>query len=244
MYYYIFESSRDNEKINKLEEKIRDYVSDLGIAGEMSSPTHARSLEYLISQAIEKKYSTIIAVGGIKHITEIASYIAGLNTVLGIIPTDHFPDLESLLNIKDWQEAADCLKPRRYLTMRLGVIDPGNIIFLTSCKIEIKKPNTGSIKFPKYVVENIEGNITVIIDSSGTNLAFNLKTIPKKSLFNIISFKAPKNDLSTSIFKSPKGQITSKTPSPLFIDGIEITQTPVSISMHPKKLKLIVAKKQ
>ena len=48
MYYYIFESSSTNNKINDLEEKIRDYVANLGIAGEMTAPSHARSLEYLI----------------------------------------------------------------------------------------------------------------------------------------------------------------------------------------------------
>lgn len=242
MYYYIFESSSTNNKINDLEEKIRDYVADLGIAGEMTAPSHARSLEYLIVQAKEKNYSTVVAVGGINHITSIAHKIAGSNIVLGIIPIGSFPDLNSLLNIQRWQDAASALKPRRYIEVQLGVIEPGAHIFLTACQIRIKNGSNANIIFPFYTAKFSEGILNIKLTSERKHLLFEIRQSQNRSILSLFKKQSTISDIYTSHYYEIKGQIIVGPAAPLFIDGEEITNTPVSISLHPKKLKMIISK--
>jgi diacylglycerol kinase family enzyme len=87
MYYYIFESAKNTSQKN-LHEKIKDYLGFLGIAGETMTVSPARSVEELTQMGIEKKYSTIVAVGGDVLINKIASLIQGTEIVLGIIPIE------------------------------------------------------------------------------------------------------------------------------------------------------------
>lgn len=242
MYYYIFESTSANNKIKNIEDKIRDYVSDLGIAGEMTAPSSARSLEYLITQAKEKKYSTVVAVGGIRHITWIANKLAGSKIVLGIIPVGTFPDLNQLLNISNWQDAANALKSRRYIETQLGVIEPGAHVFLTACLVKINNQTNSSIVFPKFTIDSFYGSITVKL-SSDQHLVFEISSRQNRSLLNLFKKKVKSSDINTSVFYEIKGQIITNPTSPLFIDGEEITHTPVFVSLHSKKLKMIVSKK-
>jgi|SRR3989339_662577 len=242
MYYYIFESSSTNNKINDLEDKIRDHVANLGIAGEMTAPSHARSLEYLIVQAKEKNYSTVVAVGGIGHITSIAHKIAGSNIVLGIIPVGSFPDLNSFLNIHKWQDAANALKPRRYIEAQLGVIEPGAHIFLTACQIKIKNESNANIIFPLYTAKFSDGTLNIKLTTEHQHLLFEISQSQNRSIFNLFKKQSATSDIYTSAFYEIKGQIIVDPAAPLFIDGEEITNTPVSISLHPKKLKMIISK--
>lgn len=241
MYYYIFESSSQNNKIADFEDKIRDFVADLGIVGEMTSPSHARSLDYLISQAILKKYSTIVAVGDVKHITAIAAKLVGLNIVLGIIPIENMPEISKLLNLHSWKEAAEALKNRRYIELSLGVIDPGAQIFITSCQIQTGFRVKGAIQFPKYLVENIKTPITIGLDDKSGRLVFEFSNPAKRSFFKLFD-SSKKSEPEISIFHEKKGQITTSAPAPVLIDHREITTTPITISLHSKKIKIIVGR--
>lgn len=241
MYYYIFQSASQNNKIVDFEDKIRDFVADLGIVGEMTAPSAARSLDYLISQAILKKYSTIVAVGDVKHITAIAAKLVGLNIVLGIIPIENMPEISKLLNLYSWKEAAEALKSRRYIELSLGVIDPGAQIFMTACQIQTGIKARGVIQFPQYLVENIPAPITISLDDKSRRLVFEFANPPKGfflKLFNPNKKSAPE----VSIFREKKGQITTITPVPVLIDHVEITTTPITVSLHSKKIKIIVGR--
>jgi len=45
-----------------------------------------------------------------------------------------------------------------------------------------------------------------------------------------------------SIFVQKRGQIITKRPSSVIVDQAEICQTPIIVSMHNKKLKIVVAR--
>lgn len=243
MYFYIFESSPRNQQ-NNLEERVRDYVSDLGIAGEITAPSSLKPLEHLVSEAQEKKYSTIVAVGGIKHLTNVASCVAGSSLVLGMIPLAQSPNLNQLLHITNWKEAALALKARRFIEARMGIIEPSRDVFLTSCQIKLANLKKGLITFTGYEVE-FSGNLMEIsLNAEESLLTFKIQGKEKLSVFKFFTFGGEnKTDLYSSQFKSKKGFIKTDPPLPIFIENIEIAKTPVTVSLHHKKIKIIVAKK-
>lgn len=241
MYYYIFESKSTNSRISDLEDKIRQYLSELGIAGEITSPSHARTIDFLVDQAFEKQYSTIVAVGGIQHITSIAKKIAGTNYVLGVIPIDPLKEISNFLNIKNWKEGANALKARRYIEISLGVIDPGLHIFITSCKISSNLKNQATIIFPNFQAKNINGPINIKLNTDGSKLIFNLISEEKSSIFSFFSINKNSDKLE-SIFIQKRGQIITEKSTSVIVDQTEICQTPITVSMHNKKLKIIIAR--
>lgn len=134
MYYYIVNPAAGGAKINKIQDRLKDRLTRLGIMGEFVKSTGPDDVAKLARLGIQRGYKTIVAVGGDGTINEVMNAILDHEKVaLGIIPTGTTNDLADALGIKDWYSATGILSARKIEDVNLGKV--GNRFFVTSVSI-------------------------------------------------------------------------------------------------------------
>src|SRR5579864_8081795 len=128
MYYYILEPP-SSRAVRQNYQRLRDVLTHLGISGEIVAASPARTPLELAQMGMNKGYSTIVAVGGDRHINEIAMAVMG-RAVLGIIPLDASPLVTKIIGVNDLFGAAEALKYRRLSIQSTVVGEPPLTIFL------------------------------------------------------------------------------------------------------------------
>ena len=288
MYYYIINPASGGGKINKVQDKLKDRLRELGIAGEFAKSTGPGDVARLTKMAIERGYKTIVSVGGDGTINEIINAVGNANVALGIIPMGSSNELANMLGITDWTMACNILAARKVEEVDLGLIN--DKLFVTAASIgfdnilfELKKGQKADIfgKFafnaklsaatrsykPLHLEFNFDDKYFVETDCfnfSLSNGAF-LTYLPQKSkpqdnmldavLISHLShgdamkYGQGTLDLSKklgqiSVFHTKKIKITSKDPVAVSADGKAVAETPVTIEVSDRKLKVIVSKKR
>ena len=159
MYYYIINPSAGNGKINKIQEKLKGILSNLGIAGEFVKSTGPGDIPKLTEIGIKKGYSTIVAIGGDSTANEVLNYMPNDKTA-------------SSLGIPDWMEACQILAARKTRRLNIGevVTASGNRYFINKIAIgleaDIRKnfPST-----PKQIVSKVKHNLGILKNSKSFN---------------------------------------------------------------------------
>lgn len=123
MYYYIVNPAAGGAKIDKIQDKLKSRLRDLGIMGEFVKSTGPEDVAKLARMGVEKGYKTIVAVGGDGTINEVMNELIDKDKiVLGIIPTGTTNDLADALGIKGWYSATSILASRKVESIDLGVV--------------------------------------------------------------------------------------------------------------------------
>ena len=198
MYYYIFDQPQGANEYQRTAQ-IKERLGELGIAGEMTTPVPGRSVQDLVHNAVAKRYATIVAVGGIALINQVARAIEPYDLVLGIIPLQENPDINALIGSTSWEDAAEQLKKRRWQAVRLGVMQ-GNICFLTPATISIPASMAVSVSTPDFQLTEKHGaeiTVTTVRGESAEQSSLQVAIVPhvvkRGFLSNLIggSTKAP-----------------------------------------------------
>lgn len=247
MYYYIMEPAGNK---SSWQEKVKDTLGDLGIAGETVSPSPARTIEELASLGIIKGYSTIVAVGSEKIVNKIVTALinqkTNKDTVLGVIPDDYESRMAKRIGVRDYKEACQALKSRKLKTVDAVCIEP-NKYFMTEATIESPKAADAYLLMDQIQVGakfnkiTIKPGVKIEIEDENKQNQSNVK-----NFFNFLIGKkeeGPKNNIYSSLFFSKKVQIeTPDTSCSIKVDGDTIAKTPILITHQPKALRIIVAR--
>lgn len=147
MYYYIVNPTSGNGKINKIQDRLKGKLSELGIAGEFVKSTGPDDIPKLTEIGVKKGYNTIIAIGGDKTANEVLNNIPGDKVAFGIIPLGDTNVLANSLGIFDWLDACQILAARKTIKVNVGEVycDGVSKFFINKLVIgaeaEIKKNN-------------------------------------------------------------------------------------------------------
>jgi len=235
MYYYILESP-SSRSVRQQYQRLRDLLTNLGIAGEMVAASPARTPEELTLMGIQKGYSTIVAVGADLHINRIATAIQD-RAVLGIIPIDASGYVVEMVGSDDLRQAAQTLKQRRLTNHNLLVIEPDGLAFLD---VELNSPD--KLAKVSLVLDNrlrgysyfnhlrINRNLEIDLESSHM-------TEPRKvlGLFTVGGNLVK----SSSHFHAKVAKLVSEPELPLVVAGKVIGKTPAQLRTLPDALKVI-----
>ncbi len=243
MYYYIMEPPKGN--LVSRQEKIKDILGDLGIAGETVTPSSARTIEELANLGIMKGYSTIVAVGGEtvanKVINVLATQKITKEAVLGIIPNDFNNPLAKKINVSDIRVACEALKYRKLQTIDICQIEP-NKYFITEGIIE--NPRNRNLYFS---TDNFSGvakaNRTII--QPGLKIFMHDKALEGSAFGRFYKwlFKKEEKDVFSSFFETKRIRFESENSNlSIKISGETIAKTPVTLNNRPRVLKIIVAR--
>lgn len=133
MYYYIINPAAGGGKINKIQDKMKARLKELGILGEFVKSIGKGDVEKLTKIGIEKGFKTIVAVGGDGTINEVINGIKDTDITLGIVPVGGTNELAKILGIPDWQSALNVLAARKTEIVDLGKI--GDRLFVTNISV-------------------------------------------------------------------------------------------------------------
>ena len=244
MYYYIFDPSQGAKEYER-SAQIKELLSNLGIAGEMTSPAPGKSVEDLVELAVAKRYSTIVAVGGMELINRVARALEPHDVVFGIIPTQAHPDISRLIGVDDWKSAAEQLKLRRWKNIRLGIIND-TICFLTPARFNLAPDQEYTLITPQFTTSGVGGSVSITPVRSETDetscLVVNVEFEKgKKGFMSTLFHKGGNVDLS-SRFTVETLSLETEPSVVVEIAGTPLSQTPVQCTTQEKVLKLIVAK--
>ena len=240
MYYYIFDPPK-NAAQRTYYSRIRDLAREFGIFGEITQSSPARSPEELVQIALEKNYSTIVAVGSDAHINKIASELirrrSDFPVALGIVSMDPESLLAERFLFKTPETACETLKFRKLEKFDAGMIEPENY-FLTSAVIEPSKPSRIVLEVDRWKAESVVDRLEI-----SHNLYILLETYlrPTSKINSAVRWIMGKEIISVdrSIFKARLIKISSDVPLPVTIGGEIVAKTPVSVYRKPNALNVI-----
>jgi diacylglycerol kinase family enzyme len=234
MYYYILEAP-GTRAVRQTYQRLRDTLTNLGIAGEMVAASPARTPEELAVMGVEKGYSTIVAVGGDYHINQIATTVMN-RAVLGIVPINASDQVVELVGASDIRSAAETLKFRRLTSVSTVLVEPDTIVFLNA---EIVPPKMAKISL---VLDNrvrafAYFNRAVVNRSLEITLESTHLTEPRRVLgvFTVGGHVVK----SESLFHAKNLRIVTDPELPLTVAGQPIAASPLQLRLLPESLKII-----
>ncbi|HSI20171.1 MAG TPA: diacylglycerol kinase family protein [Verrucomicrobiae bacterium] len=245
MYYYIFEPPQGPKEYERTAQ-IKDFLSQLGIAGEMAAPQPGRTAEDLVNVAVSKRYSTVVTVGGMDLINRVARALLPYDAVLGIIPLNDDPDIANLVGTSDWKTAAEQLKRRRWQHTQLGMMN-GSICFLTPASITVPSGSEFHVSANTFEFSS-KGPASIRIaplrhnesPEAGLVLDISQQQKAKTSLFKMFSSKEPAPQESHFVVSTLS--LTTTQSCPVVVAGETLTGTPVSCATESKGIRLIIGK--
>lgn len=229
MYYFIYESSKLNDKKAKLLDIISLKFSDLGIRYDKAIVTPLRAADILAHDAIlEGRYKTIVAVGSDKTASQVINTLAKLKKANPLVknwPAVAMVPLVSskiadVLGLPYNSTICDYLTSRKIEMVDLGRADGS--YFLTSFNIDLVDHNESvwkkltsslkKIKLPEisldidnqiYAKTNLT-NLSVVnslgkIDFEGKNKIKLSKINPKDQILDLIMFSGQKKPRITDL---------------------------------------------
>lgn len=245
MYYYIFEPPQGPKEYERTAQ-IKELLYSLGISGETTAPLPGRSVENLVELAIAKRYSTIIAVGSMNLINQVARALQSYEVVFGVIPTTEHPDITQLIGVSDWKSAAEQLKRRRIQLVRQGIIND-EICFLTPAHLSLPPRCNFQLKTKEFSLKGRGRAITITParlteEQPKSHLLIEVEGTPLKSrgFFGLFSGRAATPTDST--FQVDALTISTDREAPVSLAGTILSHTPISFHSLDKPLKLIVSR--
>lgn len=250
MYYYIFDLKKCRKHSQVAD--IKNYLASLGISGEFTYPSASATVEELVDLGLSKKYNTIVGIGGDEIANRIASRIVGRSEAMGLIPLEASADLAHLIGTSNWKEAAENLRYRKIVEMRIGLTASGSA-FLTNLNLDLKNPTEVTLEFRDYLVQaratsvlisNFSREITKIAPDHLDIVMKN--TGPKQTgvLAKLSSFFGGSDEkIGNSLFRARSLRLFTSSQINLMTDSYSVAKTPQLVESSDEDLRLITSKK-
>jgi hypothetical protein len=148
MYYVIFDAATDPKDLERLQ-TIKQQLAEQGLIGEMVTPQPGRDIAMLVENGMQKRYATVILVGGSNLVNEACRLLIHHDVVVGIVPLRQERDLLHLLGVSSTQEAIAILKRRRWHSHAIGMLDTGEV-FVTDLTLHSDQQTTATITTPDF----------------------------------------------------------------------------------------------
>jgi diacylglycerol kinase family enzyme len=244
MYYYLMEPPRGG-KILRIQRRISDINTNLGIAGETVVPSPARTAEELTKMGIAKGYSTMVAIGSDHFINKIATSLINegvhYKTVLGFIPLEENSQLAHYMGTtNDIKTFCQNLKYRKIQAIDLIHLEP-NKYSLTSININSLKPQPFFLAFNDCQLEAVATDLKV---TPSFRIIIQDKTGGRSSLGKIWGWFSARSSINifNSIFQSEEVHIHTSIPIPVVSSQEVLAKTPITAKKMAKGLKVIVGR--
>jgi len=234
MYYYVLESPA-SRSVRQSYQRLRDILTNLGIAGEMVTASPARTPTELSQMGISKGYSTIVAVGSDDHIDEVAVSSLG-RAVLGIIPIEASKEVTDLIGVSDLKAASETLKRRRLTTLPVAVIEPDSAFFLTARIVPAKIAKVSMVLDNKVRIHSYFNSLTI---DRGLNIYLGSHHTSEKKKFLGLFGGGSETLTSQSYFHAKQVRIVTEPSLPLMVGSAKVAETPLDLRLLPESLKLI-----
>ncbi len=246
MYCYIYDAFLRDKRYETTIARIESRLLDLEIQGKAEKLTILKSMKELVDGAIKRGAKTIVAIGDDQTVSKIISIVADKEMTLGMIPIGDHHRIADFLGIPRAEKACDVLSARIVEQLDLGKAN--NAYFLSFLDIPAAKELRIECDEGKFVIEPSDGNHGISVYNFGAG-----GHDPRDGILELVIRRqeAPsgashffkKSGAEQSIFPLRSMLIKSSRASlPAYADGQTVVKTPLTVTVVPKKLRVIVGK--
>lgn len=243
MYYYIVDppqTKNDQQVINA----IRNRLIPEGLTGEFVFRTPGQSASVLADKALKQGFSTLVCVGDDALAGELATVLYDQSAALGIIPIHASGALHDLIGYADWKTAISALRARKIALRDIGVIN-GELSFLTEVEVLSRKPSLTRIHMNRFAVSAELARLTIKLSSDSPPFdmpgVLNFVVYEPAGL-SFLGFGKPKSPIISTLLRAEQAVIQTTAPARILYGKQEIAQTPISVSILPQAIRMIVAR--
>jgi diacylglycerol kinase family enzyme len=241
VYFTLIEPPKDQSGYQRLA-RIKDQMGVLGIAGEFAMVDQPDKIAQLVEQAVSRRYSTIVVVGGSDTIARTVRALATYeDVVLGLIPSDSLSDSAALVGAKTLEENLTALQRRRWTTLPVLKVQ-GTHRTITPVSIPLDTHHA-TIYGKGWSAQVTHGVLTIAPESNSDNMR--IRHEPPRgrgSWLNKLFSGSDVTAQNVSQFFEEAIALESSVPVPVIVDGSKIVMTPAAIQTTNERVKLIVAK--
>ncbi len=257
MFFYFYDSFVLNNKNEATLTRVESRIIELGINGRVEKLAPLRNMKELLQDGIKRGAHTVVVVGDDATFLRTVNIVAGQDIVLGYIPFGKESALAKVFGIPDTFEACNILSRRIIKELNVGKANKN--YFLTSAKLEHTDglqitcdeqfTVSGRIQPTSCHIHNL-GNILsspvkeALIDTTNNKLVLDMQPNTKKrSLLGRKNSSSSATGGSTLLVR--KAELRHEhEPIAVTLDNATTIKTPVTISVRPKQLKVIVGKER
>lgn len=250
MFFYLYDSFVLDKKYTPILDRIEGRIIELGINGRVEKLTALRNIKEIIEQGIKTGAHTIVVVGNDHTFLRALQVVAQHNCALGYLPIGE-NTLGSVFGINDPIEGCNTLSRRITKQLPLGKVN--QTYFLTEA--------TGEFPAGTHLRCNEQWNLITKTEATHCSIANlgNLNTtathydIPDQAQLQVTL--QPQGPASTWLRKAKPLHPTTVSVNKVTIDHPEqavavrldnttIIKSPVTLSVKPKAIKIIVGKQR
>lgn len=241
MYYYIVDPPEASQT-PKIAQRLQEIVTPMGISGEISIATPARSAEELTCMGLDKGYTTIVAVGGERLANTIATIIMNETRekiAFGIIPIQAGNLIPQMIGVGngDIRTAAEIIKQRHLdlidivqLSTKRFMFTEGAIIAPRQVKMTFEVDQTFQAHFSAEYI-HISNQLVLTVHTPQT------KNMLQRTL-SIIGLNNTTQELSSQ-FHGHQIRIIANEPIPIVVADEVVAKTPTTLNKISGALRLI-----
>lgn len=246
MYFYLYDVFLRDKRYASTLAKIEGRLLALGIQGKSEKLTVLKSMKEIVDAALKRGATTIVAVGDDQTLSKLISCIAEKDVVLGIIPIGQHTDVAHALGIPKAEKACDVLSARIVELLDLGKANTS--YFLSFLNLPSAKDLLIECEQGQYHIEPDGSPHAVSVYNFGHR-----NNNPRDGELELVIERSEqrqgmgrifqKQHAHASVFPTTMCKIKSYSASlPAYADGQTVVKTPLTVTVVPRKLRVIVGK--
>lgn len=245
-YTYLFDQFLRDKRYEAEVNRIESRILELGLNGKIEKLSALKNVKEILRTAVARGSDTIVAVGNDHTLSKVVDVVAGERITLGFLPVGSPNDTAALLGIPRGVSACDVLSQRIIANMDIGQVnDDQHFLFsveIPSNDVEIECDGKFRVSTDaengKFMIQNL-GSVGGARRNPSDG---KLETVVVRQRSGFLPFGRRGFD-EEAVLPMKRATIHSRGDRlSLVLDGTNVVKTPATVTVAPKKLRVIVGK--
>lgn len=233
MFFYLYDEVVLDKKFAGLLERVESRIIELGINGRVERLTPLRNIKELIAHGIKNGAHTIVVLGSENTFLHAMQVIAQHDITLGFLSFGE-STLSKLFGITDPLEGCNSLSRR--ITKQLSLGKANQTFFLNDATAVLPRGARLKCNNQWSIVTQADHSDLTVSNAASLRIALQPQASAKWFLRKAAPLHATIIEVTDLKIEHPDVTL------PLLLDGYTTLKTPVTLSIKPKAIKVIVGK--
>lgn len=233
MFFYLYDAIVLDKKFAGLLERVESRIIELGINGRIERLTPLRNIKELIANGVRNGAHTVVVLGTDNTFLHAMQVVAREDVTLGFLPFGE-STLGALFGITDPLEGCNSLSRR--ITKQLALGKANQTFFLNTITATVPSGTQLKCNNQWSLITRVDHSELTVANTGALQITVQPQTSAKGFLHKAKPFQATRLVVKELKLEHPD------TALPLLLDGETTLKTPVTITIKPKAIKVIVGK--
>ena len=233
MFFYLYDAVVLDKKYSSLLDRVESRVIELGINGRVERLSPLRNLKELISQAVKSDAHTIVVFGSDSTFLHAMQVVAHHDITLGFLPFGE-SQLGPLFGMLDPVEGCNNLSRR--ITKQLSLGKANQTFFLSVVTAQLPRGTRLRCNDQWTVVTQADTTECTLLNTGLLEVTLQPQLAAKGFLRKATPAHSTKLTVTKVHLEHPDNIL------PVLLDHTTTLKTPITFSIKPKAIKVIVGK--